>query len=62
MKTRFDNMRSILLDLYWMGVDVRAYYVSNIVSDMYDLGYENWDDVPQGVRACLMYDNYKFED
>lgn len=62
VKTRFDNMRSILLDMYFMGLDTRAYHVSDIVSDMNDLGYENWDNVPKRVRARLMYDNYKFED
>lgn len=62
VKTRFDNMKAILLDMYWMGVDARAYCVSNIVSDMNDLGYEVWDRVPQKVQARLMYDNYKFED
>ena len=44
MKTRFDNMKSILLDMYWMGFDARAYHVSNIVSDMNALGYEKCDD------------------
>lgn len=62
VKTRFDNMRSVLLDMYWMGIDARAYHVSSIVSDMNDLGYEDWDNVPQRVQARLMYDNYRFED
>ena len=62
VKTRFDNMRSVLLDMYFMGLDTRAYCVSNIVSDMNGLGYEDWDNVPQRVQARLMYDNYKFED
>ena len=60
--TRFDNMKAILLDMYWMGIDARAYHVSNIVSDVNNLGYEDWDNVPQRVQARLMYDNYKFED
>lgn len=62
VKTRFDNMGAILLDMYWMGLDARAYYVSNIVSDMHDRGYEVWDRVPQKVQARLIHDNYKFED
>ena len=62
VKTRFDNMRSILLDMYFMGLDARAYCVSNIVSDMNYLGYSNWGEVPKRVQARLMYDNYKFED
>ena len=62
MKTRFDNMKSILLDMYWMGLDTRAYHVSNIVSDMNDLGYENWDNVPQKVQARLVYANYRCDD
>lgn len=62
VKTRFDNMRSVLLDMYFMGLDARAYHVSNIVSDMNGLGYEDWDNVPQRVQARLMYDNYRFED
>ena len=62
VKTRFDNMRSVLLDMYFMGFDARAYYVSSIVSDMNDLGYGIWDRVPQRVQARLMYDNYRFED
>lgn len=62
MKTRFDDMKSILLDLYWMGVDARAYCVSGIVSGMNGLGYGNWGDVPRGVQTRLMYDNYRFED
>lgn len=62
VKTRFDNMRSVLLDMYFMGLDTRVYCVSNIVSDMNGLGYEDWDNVPQRVQARLMYDNYKFED
>ena len=62
METRFDNMKSILLDMYWMGFDARAYHVSNIVSDMNNLGYENWDDVPQKVRADLFYANYRCDD
>ena len=44
-----------------MGLDARAYHVSNIVSDMNDLGYEVWDRAPQKVQARLMYDNYRFE-
>lgn len=62
MKTRFDNMKSILLNMYWMGLDTRAYHVSNIVSDMNNLGYENWDNVPQKVRAGLFYNNYRCDD
>lgn len=62
MKTRFDNMKAILLDMYFMGFDARAYYVSSIVSDMNDLGYGDWGKVPKKVQARLMYDNYKFED
>lgn len=62
VESRFDNMRSILLDMYWMGLDARAYCVSDIVSDMNDLGYENWGSVPQRVQARLMYDNCRFED
>ena len=62
MKTRFDNMKAILLDMYWMGLDTRAYHVSNIVSDMNDLGYENWDNVPQKVQARLVYANYRCDD
>ncbi len=62
MKTRFDNMKSILLDMYFMGLDVRAYNVSNIVSDMNSLGFENWDDVPQKVQAVLFHDNYRLDD
>ena len=62
VKTRFDNMRSILLDMYFMGLDTRAYCVSNIVSDMNYLGYSDWGGVPKRVQARLIYDNYKFED
>ena len=62
VKTRFDNMRSILLDMYFMGLDTRAYCVSNIVSDMNHLGYSDWGEVPKRVQARLIYDNYKFED
>lgn len=62
VKTRFDNMRSVLLDMYFMGLDTRAYCVSNIVSDMNGLGYEDWGNVPQRVQARLMCDNYRFED
>nr|DAT65272.1 MAG TPA: hypothetical protein [Caudoviricetes sp.] len=61
-KARFDNMRSILLDMYFMGFDARAYRVSGIVSDMDDLGYDDWARVPQKVQARLMYDNYRLED
>lgn len=61
VETRFDNMKAILLDMYWMGIDARASHVSGIVSDMNDLGYEVWDGVPQKVQARLMYDNYRFE-
>lgn len=61
VKTRFDNMRSILLDMYFMGFDARAYCVSGIVSDMIDLGYDDWAGVPRRVRARLLYDNYRFE-
>ena len=61
MKTRFDNMKSILLDMYWMGFDTRAYHVSGMVSDMNNLGYGDWDSVPRRVRARLICDNYKFE-
>lgn len=62
VKTRFDNMRSILLDMYFMGFDARAYRVSGIVTDMNDLGYDDWAKVPQKVQARLMYDNYRLED
>lgn len=62
VETRFDNMKAILLDMYWMGIDARAYHVSSIVSDMNDLGYEVWDRVPQKLQARLMYDNCRFED
>lgn len=62
VKTRFDNMGSILLDMYFMGFDTRAYCVSDIVSDMNDLGYSDWGEVPKRVQARLIYDNYKFED
>lgn len=61
-KARLDNMRSILLDMYFMGVDARAYRVSGMVTDMNDLGYDDWARVPQRVQARLMYDNYRFED
>lgn len=61
-KARFDNMRSILLDMYFMGFDARAYRVSGIVADMNDLGYDDWAKVPQKVQARLMYDNYRLED
>lgn len=61
VRTRFDNMRSILLDMYFMGLDARAYRVSSIVSDMNDLGYGDWAKVPKEVQARLIYDNYKFE-
>lgn len=62
VKTRFDNMGSILLDMYFMGLDTRAYCVSNVVTDMNYLGYSDWGEVPKRVQARLMYDNYKFED
>nr|UWI07254.1 MAG: hypothetical protein [Bacteriophage sp.] len=62
VKTRFDNMKSILLDMYFMGLDTRAYRVSSIVSGMNDLGYDDWDEVPRKVQACLIRDNYRFED
>ena len=45
-KARLDNMRSILLDMYFMGFDARAYCVSGIVTDMNDLGYDDWAKVP----------------
>lgn len=61
VKTRFDNMRSILLDMYFMGLDTRAYRVSNMVSDMDNLGYGDWSKVPKKVQARLICDNYKFE-
>lgn len=61
-KARLDNMRSILLDMYFMGFDARAYRVSGIVTDMNDLGYDDWAKVPQKMRARLMYDNYRLED
>ena len=61
-KARLDNMRSILLDMYFMGFDARAYRVSGIVADMNDLGYDDWAKVPQKVQARLMYDNYRLED
>lgn len=61
VKTRFDNMKSILLDMYFMGFDARAYRVSDIVSGMNDLGYSDWDEVPKKVQACLICDNYRFE-
>ena len=62
VKTRFDNMRSVLLDMYFMGFDARAYCVSGIVSDMIGLGYGDWVNVPRRVQARLMCDNYRFED
>lgn len=62
VKTRFDNMRSILLDMYFMGLDARAYCVSDIVSAMNNLGYGDWGEVPKKVQARLMYDNYRLED
>lgn len=55
-------MKSILLDMYFMGFDAREYLVSGIVTDMNDLGYDDWAKVPQKVQACLMYDNYRLED
>lgn len=61
-RARLDNMRSILLDMYFMGFDARAYLVSGVVTDMNDLGYDVWVEVPQKVQARLMYDNYRFED
>ena len=61
-KARFDSMRSILLDMYFMGFDARAYCVSGMVTDMNDLGYDDWARVPQKVQARLMYDNYRLED
>lgn len=61
-KSRLDNMKSILLDMYFMGFDAREYLVSGIVTDMNDLGYDDWAKVPQKVQACLMYDNYRLED
>lgn len=61
-KARLDNMRLILLDMYFMGFDARAYRVSGMVTDMNDLGYDNWAEVPQKVQARLMYDNYRLED
>lgn len=61
-KARLDNMRSILLDMYFMGFDARAYCVSGMVTDMNDLGYDDWAKVPQKVQARLMYDNYRLED
>lgn len=61
-KARLDNMRSILLDMYFMGFDARAYLVSGIVTDMNDLGYYDWAKVPQKVQARLMYDNYRLDD
>lgn len=61
-KARLDNMKSILLDMYFMGFDARAYRVSGMVTDMNDLGYGNWAEVPQKVQARLMYDNYRLED
>ena len=54
-------MRLVLLDMYFMGLDARAYCVSSIVSGMIGLGYEDWGNVLQGVQACLMYGNYRFE-
>lgn len=62
VKARFDNMKAILLDMYWMGLDARAYRVSGVVTDMNDLGYDDWAKVPQKVQARLMYDNYRLED
>ena len=59
---RLDNMRSILLDMYFMGFDARAYRVSGIVTDVNNLGYDDWAKVPQKVQARLMYDNYRLED
>lgn len=61
-KARLDNMRSILLDMYFMGFDARAYRVSGIVTGMNDLGYDDWGEVPQKVQARLMYDNYRLDD
>ena len=61
-KARFDSMRSILLDMYFMGFDARAYCVSGMVTDMNDLGYDDWARVPRKVQARLMYDNYRLED
>lgn len=58
----FDNMGSILLDMYFMGFDARAYCVSGMVADMNNLGYDDWAKVPQKVQARLMYDNYRLED
>lgn len=55
-------MRAILLDMYFMGLDARAYRVSGIVTDMNALGYDDWARVPQKVQARLMYDNYRLED
>ena len=62
MKARFDNMKSILLDMYFMGLDTRAYHVSNIVSDMNDLGYDDWAKVPQKLQAYLVHANYRLDD
>ena len=62
MKTRFDNMKSILLDMYFMGIDARAYHVSHIVSDMNDLGYDDWAKVPQKLQAYLVHANYRLDD
>ena len=61
-KARLDNMRSILLDMYFMGFDARAYRVIEMVTDLNDLGYGDWAEVPQKVQARLMYDNYRLED
>jgi hypothetical protein len=55
-------MKSILLDMYFMGIDARAYHVSHIVSDMNDLGYDDWAKVPQKLQAYLVYANYRFDD
>ena len=62
MKTRFDNMKSILLDMYFMGIDARAYRVSHIVSDMNDFGYDDWDEMPQKLQAYLVHANYRLDD
>ena len=62
MKTRSDNMKSIMLDMYFMRIDARAYHVSHIVSDMNDLGYDDWAKVPLKLQAYLVHANYRFDD
>lgn len=44
-----------------MGFDARAYRVSEMVTDMNDLGCDDWAEVLQRVQARLMYGNCRFE-